>query len=73
MKERVEGSARALHYGLATERRSGRAKERVSPQNGGQAQACDHIVRENSIILYDVATLHINSRLILWIRIYTAV
>ncbi|KOX73790.1 Chromodomain-helicase-DNA-binding protein 1 [Melipona quadrifasciata] len=43
MKERVEGSARALHYGLATERRSGRAKERVSPQNGGQAQACDHI------------------------------
>lgn len=66
----VEGTGRALHDGKTDG--GGRKNERSS-QNGGQAQACEHIVRENSIILHDVTTLYIISRLILRTRVHVLV
>lgn len=68
---------RALHDGKMVggmDRRTVREGESQSgSQNGGQARARDHIVRENSIILHDVATLYINSRLILRTRVRVVV
>ena len=64
---------RAQHVGTKTEDARGGRKNETSSQNGAQAQTCEHIVRGNSIILYDVATSCINSRLIERIRVYATV